>query len=261
MSARHGRADVSAGTRNTNPSVNYNLNLLANEGPGHSLNVTEMTADDLVRSSEENSDVVPRPLTSVQRSPVPRLHPATVSTGSLEDRRLMDGALDTSFDFDGKTTVAFNLDRHSLGGRAMAIQADGKIVVVGDASSSSGDTEVAVIRLNPDGSLDTSFDHDGKQTIGFTNLVGVELQPRYRRGDPGRRQDRRRRLRHFHSLSRSSTRMVRSTTSFDHDGKQTIDFGSDSDFGYAVAVQADGKIVVAGYSYQGATGYYSRRHD
>jgi hypothetical protein len=66
--------------------VIHNLNLmvnkgLVNEGPGGSLNVTEMTADILVRFREENSHVVPRPLTSVPRSPVAPLHPAAASTG------------------------------------------------------------------------------------------------------------------------------------------------------------------------------------
>ena len=43
------------------------------------------------------------------------------------------------------------------------MQADGKIVVVG----STDIYDFAVARLNGDGSLDTSFDSDGKQTIGF----------------------------------------------------------------------------------------------
>src|SRR5687768_7839202 len=43
--------------------------------------------------------------------------------------------------------------------------------------------------------------------------------------------------------------------SFDSDGKQSIDFGSHGDFAYSVAVQSDGKLVVAGYSHQGDTGY------
>jgi uncharacterized delta-60 repeat protein len=42
-------------------------------------------------------------------------------------------------------------------------------------------------------------------------------------------------------------------TSFDGDGIQAVDFGSYADFAYGVALQADGKIVVAGNSYQNDT--------
>ena len=37
-------------------------------------------------------------------------------------------------------------------------------------------------------------------------------------------------------------------TSFDSDGKVTTDFGSANDYARSVAIQSDGKIVVAGYS-------------
>ena len=45
----------------------------------------------------------------------------------------------------------------------MAIQADGKIVVAGD-SNVVGTSDFALVRYNADGSLDTSFDGDGKVT-------------------------------------------------------------------------------------------------
>ena len=34
-------------------------------------------------------------------------------------------------------------------------------------------------------------------------------------------------------------------------GKVTTSIGSDRDFGYSVAIQSDGKILVAGYNYNG----------
>ena len=48
-------------------------------------------------------------------------------------------------------------------------------------------------------------------------------------------------------------------------GKVTTDFGSSGDFSSSVAVQSDGKIIVAGYSYNGSdydfalVRYYERR--
>ena len=44
-------------------------------------------------------------------------------------------------------------------------------------------------------------------------------------------------------------------TSFDGDGIVTTDFSSPADWAFSVAVQPDGKIVAAGFSNQGATGF------
>ncbi|MCP4406749.1 MAG: hypothetical protein GY807_03145, partial [Gammaproteobacteria bacterium] len=41
-------------------------------------------------------------------------------------------------------------------------------------------------------------------------------------------------------------------TTFDGDGFATADFGSGNDYGHSVTVQSDGKILVAGYSYNGS---------
>lgn len=49
-------------------------------------------------------------------------------------------------------------------GYATALQPDGKIVVAGTSDNGSN-SDVAVLRYNEDGSLDTSFDNDGKVTI------------------------------------------------------------------------------------------------
>jgi uncharacterized delta-60 repeat protein len=69
-----------------------------------------------------------------------------------------DGSIDKSFDGDGRVTVRIN---DSLG-YDMALQSDGKIVVAG-----SDNNNFAVIRLNDNGSLDKSFDGDGKATLNM----------------------------------------------------------------------------------------------
>jgi uncharacterized delta-60 repeat protein len=78
-----------------------------------------------------------------------------------------DGTPDTSFDADGSRFVAFDLggtfdDR----ARAVVLQSDGKILVAGFATRTTG-TDLAVCRLNTNGSLDTTFDTDGRQTVAF----------------------------------------------------------------------------------------------
>ena len=47
--------------------------------------------------------------------------------------------------------------------RSVAIQSDGKIVAAGESFSGSS-WDFALVRYNTDGSLDTSFDSDGKVT-------------------------------------------------------------------------------------------------
>jgi uncharacterized delta-60 repeat protein len=60
-----------------------------------------------------------------------------------------DGTLDSTFDPGGGANGAINL---------VALQSDGKILIVGPFTSVDGTTRHAVARLNSDGTLDSSFD-------------------------------------------------------------------------------------------------------
>jgi uncharacterized delta-60 repeat protein len=73
-----------------------------------------------------------------------------------------DGSLDTSFDGDGRVSTAIG---SSSVGYGVAIQPDGKIVVTGEGGT--GNYYFAVARYNSDGSLDTSFDGDGRVTTAI----------------------------------------------------------------------------------------------
>jgi uncharacterized delta-60 repeat protein len=88
------------------------------------------------------------------------------SNGSNPDFALArynsDGSLDTAFDGDGKVTTAVgSFDDYA---NSVAIQSDGKIVVAGSSYNGSN-THFALSRYNSDGSLDTTFDGDGKVTL------------------------------------------------------------------------------------------------
>jgi uncharacterized delta-60 repeat protein len=72
-----------------------------------------------------------------------------------------DGTPDTAFAGDGTAEIVFNTEDISIG-RTAALQPNGKIVVSGSGGS-GGDASVA--RLNSDGSLDTSFNGDGKRRL------------------------------------------------------------------------------------------------
>jgi len=97
----------------------------------------------------------------------------SVFNGSDTDFALIryhaDGSLDTSFGVEGKVTTPI-LARDAIA-YAVALQPDGKIVAAGDASSSS-----ALARYHPDGSLDSSFDGDGKVTSASGDVRGLALQ-------------------------------------------------------------------------------------
>jgi len=72
-----------------------------------------------------------------------------------------NGTFDNTFGTGGKVTTSYGTEGfEALSG---ALQPDGKIVVVGNAfiNVSLGTSQVAVVRYNANGTLDTSFDTDG----------------------------------------------------------------------------------------------------
>ena len=96
-------------------------------------------------------------------------------------RLLSDGRLDPSFGGgDGVATVAFDAGFDAL--YALALQADGRIVVAGTALAAGGEVGVGVARLEPGGAADSSFSADGRTVIAppdsFIRTVGgVAVQP------------------------------------------------------------------------------------
>ena len=71
-----------------------------------------------------------------------------------------DGTLDTGFDTDGYKLLNFYTDKMSFG-MSLAFQSDGKIVIAGKTRNTNDKFEFVMVRLNSDGSLDTTFDTDG----------------------------------------------------------------------------------------------------
>ena len=152
-----------------------------------------------------------------------------------------NGSLDPSFSGDGKQTTDFGA---SDGASDMAIQADGRIVAVGQRSSPAGD-DFALARYNPNGSLDTSFSGDGKQRTDFGTdsdaASGVALQADGKIVAVGRTGD----YSDF-ALARYNPNGSLDP-SFSGDGKQRTDFGAPyTDAASGVALQGDGKIVAVG---------------
>ena len=76
----------------------------------------------------------------------------------------------------GFVTTATGFGSSQLGYQAV-VQPDGKIVVVGQTDAGGPGWNVAVVRYNSDGSLDTSFDGDGRVAtdIGSSTDQGYSL--------------------------------------------------------------------------------------
>jgi uncharacterized delta-60 repeat protein len=149
-----------------------------------------------------------------------------------------NGRLDTTFGSDGKRVIDFGGDDESV--YDAVLQPDGKIVLAGDS-----DLRVAVARLNPNGSLDTTFSGDGKKIFSWGALSrasavlvlpnGKILLAGFSGPEGGDIQ-----------LARLNANGALDTT-FGTGGKAPVDFGGD-DFGLAMARQANGRILVAGRS-------------
>jgi uncharacterized delta-60 repeat protein len=153
------------------------------------------------------------------------------------------GTLDLTFGTAGLVTTDFggSVDRAF----AMALQPDGKLVVVGDS-----DANFALARYNPNGSLDPGFGADGSGKVitsfgGTDQASAVILQPDGKivvagQTDTGISTD--------FALARYMPDGSLDGT-FGSGGRVTTNFtGNSDDLGSAVVLQSDGKIVVGGTS-------------
>jgi uncharacterized delta-60 repeat protein len=181
---------------------------------------------------------------------------STVVNAFVVARYTADGAPDTSFG----AALANGIVYTSFTGGARAfdvvVQSDGRIVVVGASGAGSG--QVAVARYRTNGTLDTSFSGDGKALTNFTSTIGEEavavaIQSNGRivvagRANAGTLAAPRNRI----ALVRYRTDGTLDT-SFDGDGKVLTSFAGDDAEATAIAIQPDGKIVVAGRARNGST--------
>ena len=148
-----------------------------------------------------------------------------------------DGSLDSTFGGDGR--VVSSLQKSDYG-NDLAIQADGKIVVVGQtAALPPADRDFALARFNADGSLDTSFGGAGFViTPTFDVATSVLIQPDGKIVAAGFASD----------MSPPSLGLAR----YNAEGSLDASFAGDgmvempnATGARSVALQPDGKIVVA----------------
>ncbi len=175
-----------------------------------------------------------------------------VNNGSANNFALVrynpDGSPDISFGTNGIVTTSIVAGNSEA--KAVAIQSDGKIVVIG---CDSADFNFALARYNQNGSLDTSF---GNMGIVVTSInpgstdgaYAVALQPDGKIVAAG----------YTGNGTNNIFAIARYTTAGSLDpsfglgrGIVTKDFGNFDDKATAIAIQSNGKLVVAGYCNSG----------
>jgi uncharacterized delta-60 repeat protein len=154
-----------------------------------------------------------------------------------------DGSLDPVFGKGGFVILPSNRNEKAF---AMELEPDGKIVVAGYMESPSSH-DVAVVRLNTDGSLDMSFGKSGKVTTRFgqsyARAFGVFVQPDGKIVVVGHSNNR------VKGFDFSAVRYNPDGTldlSFGKQGIAETVFGTQNNGGQAGALQSDGKIIVVG---------------
>ncbi len=164
-----------------------------------------------------------------------------------------DGSLDTTFGHGGIVTTDFNGWNDSA--QAVVLLANGNILVAGSSalSNAPGQLDFALAEYNPDGSLDVSFGQGGKVITGFGHgdavATGLAVLPDGSIVVGG----------YASNGSNSDFALARYTvsgrldTTFGNVGRVTTDFDGGDDQAHGLAVQADGKIVLAGSATTGAT--------
>ncbi|MEM7626058.1 MAG: cadherin-like domain-containing protein [Planctomycetota bacterium] len=162
-----------------------------------------------------------------------------------------DGSVDTSFSSDGKEVLDFAPQLDVAYG--VEVQSDGKIVVGGYSWDTVGSQYLfTLLRYDTGGTLDTTYDGDGisRFAVGANSNFAFDmtLQDDDKALIAG----------HYYNGSDYDFALARVgtdgslDTSFDGDGLVTTAIGAGDDRGYGVAVQSDGKILLSGYTHNGA---------
>jgi uncharacterized delta-60 repeat protein len=164
------------------------------------------------------------------------------------------GALDPGFGSGGVVVTdfsgTFQNPQNNEGVNKVLVQPDGKVLAIGWTGTTS--SVQALARYHPDGTPDSGFGTNGRKTRGVIAFFPVSasdaaLQPDGSIVVVGSMTDRL----GFIPASAEVTRFLPDgsiDTNFNSSstGTKTVTFGSDQSFGEAVALQGDGRIVIAG---------------
>ena len=160
----------------------------------------------------------------------------------------IDGSLDNNFGVNGEVLLNIETNGVVIYSKSIALQSDGKIVIVGQYIDSNNNSFI-VIRLNTDGSYDTSFNINGRffEPFGTDNItafvVAIQSDGSILVGGET-----------VFSATNPNLdfAVIRITTngnkdvSFGNVGKSIVSVTNGKDYGRALEIQPDGKILLAG---------------
>ena len=162
------------------------------------------------------------------------------------------GVPDASFGTGGVVTTAAGAGTSY--GAAVALQPDGKLVMVGDGyNGAANQYDFLLTRFNADGTVDTGFGKDGVVTTDFqsgSNDYGAAIAVQSDGKIVAAGRSNKGAARDFGLARYNADESL--DTGFGSGGTVTTDFASGEDRPYAVAIQPDGKIVVVGYANNGS---------
>lgn len=177
---------------------------------------------------------------------------ALVNSGEfIVVRYLPDGKLDASFANTGKAIIPVTTAGKATHVNAVAIQNDGKIVVVGSSDNANTNLDVTLVRYQPNGSLDAGFGNGGKMitsvSAGIDQASDVVIQADGKivvggSSFNGSYDD-------FALLRYNSDGKL--DNSFGNNGIVTLPAGKNGGHLYALAIRSDGRIIAAGMNHNG----------
>lgn len=171
--------------------------------------------------------------------------PNSASDDFCATRYLTNGDLDISFGTGGKVITETNTRSNYSNRLAIAVQRDGKIVLAGHCLGNLDYIDFCAVRYLPTGNLDTSFGVNGKVVTSidiYTDAATrIAIQPDNKIVLVGHCYNG---TNHFCALRYDADGTL--DTSFGNGGKVVTSVGNSEDYAYAVALQPDGKLVLAG---------------
>ena len=175
------------------------------------------------------------------------------AVGARLVRRNTNGSLDTTFGVGGivnfTLTPPFNVATYYP--YKMVIQPDDKIIIMGLQQGNIYPNAYWIVRLLPDGALDTSFNGTGYKDLSFGTLqdrgtcVALQVDGKILLGGTSGN------TAEFFTVARLNSNGTLDT-GFGNGGKAQISFNGNESFVQSMVVQTDGKIVLGGYTVSGA---------
>lgn len=161
-----------------------------------------------------------------------------------------NGSIDTTFATNGFLNIDVSGGSYFDEAQTVKLQADGKILVGGIVGTIMSRYYLGVIRLNQNGTVDTTFGDQGKSLFtmtGFTTsssndftLKDIALQPDGKIVVAGMYNNK-------YSVARLNTDGSLDSD-FSNDGKVTVDFGTNIEEATKIKILSDSRILIGGRS-------------